>query len=215
MATRLIIGALLFATLSIARESRAAEVVEGAPLEVQSVVLRLISEAEVPAQEAGVLTAVAVHEGQRVKKGELLAQIDDQVAQMAAKSAKLAFDVAKSKATNDVDLRYARKAAEVAEAELARSNESIAKVAKSVSQSQVDVERLSVDKSKLAAEQAEHEMQVATFEMNSKENEWAATKLAITRRKIVAPFDGVVVQIFVRLGEWVEPGQKMLRIVGV
>src|SRR5262249_21807554 len=44
---------------------------------------------------------------------------------------------------------------------------------------------------------------------------WAAAKLAVTRRKIVAPFDGVVVQIFVRLGEWVEPGQKMLRIVGV
>src|SRR5262249_12659479 len=50
---------------------------------------------------------------------------------------------------------------------------------------------------------------------NSKENEWAAAKLAVTRRKIVAPFDGVVVQIFVRLGEWVEPGQKMLRIVNV
>src|SRR5262245_32514172 len=89
--------------LAIAFEVRAAD-----PVEVQSVVLRLIAEAEVPAQEAGVLTSVAVHEGQRVKKGELLAQIDDQVAQMAEKSAKLAYDVARAKATNDVDLRYAR-----------------------------------------------------------------------------------------------------------
>ena len=186
-----------------------------APIEVQSVMLRLISEAAVPAQEAGVITSVAVREGQHVKQGELLAQIDDQVAVMAAKSAKLAYDAAHDKATNDVEIRYAKKAADVAEAELARSNESIEHFAKSVSQSQLDVEKLTLDKSRLEAEQAEHEHQIATMEMNSKENEWAATKVQIARRKIVAPFDGVIVQVYVRLGEWVEPGQKALRIVGV
>jgi multidrug efflux pump subunit AcrA (membrane-fusion protein) len=36
-----------------------------------------------------------------------------------------------------------------------------------------------------------------------------------SRRQIVAPFDGVIVQVFVRLGEWVEPGQKALRIVNI
>ena len=35
-------------------------------IDVQSVVLRLLEEAEVPAQEAGVITGVAVREGQRV-----------------------------------------------------------------------------------------------------------------------------------------------------
>jgi macrolide-specific efflux system membrane fusion protein len=175
----------------------------------------LISEAAVPAQEAGVITAVAVREGQHVKQGEVLAQIDDQVAQMAERSAKLAYDGAHEKASNDVDIRYANKAAEVAEAELRRSNESIEHFAKSVSQSQLDVEKLTLDKSKLEAEQATHEQQIAKFEMSSKENEWAAAKLQVARRKIVAPFDGVVVQIYVRLGEWVEPGQKALRIVSV
>jgi RND family efflux transporter MFP subunit len=186
-----------------------------ATIEVQSVMLRLISEAAVPAQEAGVITSVAVREGQHVKQGELLAQVDDQVAVMAAKSAKLAFDAAHDKAANDVEIRYAKKAADVAEAELARSNESIEHFAKSVSQSQLDVEKLTLDKSRLEAEQAEHEHQIATMEMNSKENEWAAAKVQVGRRKIVAPFDGVVVQVYVRLGEWVEPGQKALRIVGV
>ena len=38
-----------------------------------------VGEAEVPAQEAGVVTAVAVREGQRVKEGDLLTQVDDQV----------------------------------------------------------------------------------------------------------------------------------------
>ncbi len=35
------------------------------------------------------------------------------------------------------------------------------------------------------------------------------------RRQIVAPFAGTIVQVFVRLGEWVEPGQKALRIVNI
>jgi macrolide-specific efflux system membrane fusion protein len=143
----------------------------------------------------------------------VLATIDDQVAQMAEVAAQLKFDVAHEKATNDVQVRFARKAAEVAEAELHRSTESVARFAKSVSQSQLDVERLNVEKTKLEAEQADHNQQVATLEMKSAQNELDAAKVQRARRQIVAPFDGTVVQVFVRLGEWVEPGQKALRIV--
>lgn len=185
------------------------------PLEVESVVLRLINEADVPAQEAGVLTSVLAHEGAAVQKDAVLATIDDQVAQMAELAAQLKFDVAHEKATNDVQVRYARKAAEVAEAELHRSTESVARFAKSVSQSQLDVERLNVEKTKLEAEQADHNQQVATLEMKSAQNELDAARVQRARRQIVAPFDGLVAQVFVRLGEWVEPGQKALRIVDI
>ena len=102
-----------------------------------------------------------------MKKGEVLAQIDDQVARMAELAAKLKYDVAHEKATNDVQVRYARKAAEVAEAELERSTESIARFAKSVSESQLDVERLTVEKTRLEAEQAEHNQQIAMLEMKT------------------------------------------------
>jgi macrolide-specific efflux system membrane fusion protein len=183
------------------------------PLEVESVVLRLMAEAEVPAQEAGVITEVAVREGDTVKRGTLLAQIDDQVARMAERAAKLKYDVAHEKATNDVQVRFARKSADVAEAELQRSTESVARFAKSVSQSQIDVERLNVEKTRLEAEQADHNQQIATLEMKSAQNELDAAKVERERRRVVAPFEGTVVQVFVRLGEWVEPGQKALRIV--
>jgi multidrug efflux pump subunit AcrA (membrane-fusion protein) len=184
-------------------------------LEVESVVLRLLEEADVPAQEAGVLTEVAVREGDAVKKGAVLAQIDEQVARMAELAAKLKYDVAHEKATNDVQVRFARKAAEVAEAELERSTGSVARFAKSVSESQLDVERLNVEKTRLEAEQADHNQQIATLEMKTAQNELDAAKVQRSRRQIVAPFDGVIVQVFVRLGEWVEPGQKALRIVNI
>src|SRR4051812_47925568 len=184
-------------------------------LEIQSVVLRLLSEAEVPAQEAGVITGVAVVEGQRVKQGELLAQIDDQVARLAAEATKAKYDISRAKATNDVRLRYAQKATDVSEAELRRSTESIENFAKSVSQSQLDVEQLTVQKNRLEAEQARHEQEVAVLEMKREEAELNAAKAQITRRRIAAPFDGVIVQIYARKGEWAEPGQKALRIVNV
>src|SRR5436190_1687903 len=84
-------------------------------IEVQSVALRLLEEAEVSAREAGVITSVAVREGQRVKRGELLAQIDDQVAKLVADATKAKYDIARAKATNDVRLRFAKKSTEVAE----------------------------------------------------------------------------------------------------
>jgi RND family efflux transporter MFP subunit len=183
--------------------------------EVESVVLRLLEEAEVPAQEPGVVTDVAAREGQRVKQGELLAQIDDQVARLAAEAAKAQYEIARAKALNDVRIRYAKKALEVSEAELRRSTESIERFAKSVSQSQLDVEELTVQRNRLEAEQAAHEQQLATLEMGAKENELAAARAQVMRRRIVAPFSGVVVQVYVRKGEWVEPGQQALRIINV
>ncbi len=186
-----------------------------APVEVESVVLRLLEEAEVPAQEGGIVTAVAVREGQRVKQGELLSQIDDQVARLAADAAKAQYDIARAKATNDVRIRFAKKALEVSEAELRRSMESIERFAKSVSQSQIDVEELTVQRNRREAEQAEHEQQIATLEMNAKSNELTAARAEVTRRRIVAPFDGVIVQVYVRKGEWVKPGTQALRIVNV
>src|SRR4051794_3509257 len=184
-------------------------------VEVQSVAIRLLEEAEVPAQEAGVITNVAVREGQRVKQGELLTQIDDQVPRLMAEAIKAKYDIARAKATNDVRQRYAQKATDVSEAELRRSTESIEHFAKSVSQSQLDVEQLTVQKNRLEAEQARHEQEVAVLEMKREEAELNAAKAQITRRRIAAPFDGVIVQIYARKGEWAEPGQKALRIVNV
>jgi macrolide-specific efflux system membrane fusion protein len=187
----------------------------GRNITVESVVLRLLEEAEVPAQEAGVVTGVAVRDGQRVKKGELLAQIDDQVSRLAADAAKAQYDIAQAKATNDVRIRFAKKSQEVSEAELRRSTESIERFPKSVSQSQLDVEQLTVQKNRLEAEQAEEEQKIAVLELKANENELTASRAAVIRRRILAPFDGVIVQVYARLGEWVEPGQKALRIVSI
>ncbi|HEX3599111.1 MAG TPA: efflux RND transporter periplasmic adaptor subunit [Lacipirellulaceae bacterium] len=205
----------VFGTNGLAAEGaeHRANPTSGGEVEVESVVLRLFEEAEVPAQESGVVMNVGVQEGQRVKEGDLLAQVDDQVPRLAADAAKAKYDITHEKATNDVKIRYAQKALEVSEAELKRSTESIEKFAKSVSQSQLDVDQLTVQKNRLETEEAAHEQAIAVLEMRGQENELNAAKAQIARRRIVAPFDGVIVQVYLRKGEWAEPGQKALRIV--
>src|ERR1700704_1241031 len=105
---RLACFAVIVAT-SIASDALAADNSPKSAIEVQSVALRLLEEAEVPAQEAGVITSVAVREGQRVKQGELLTQIDDQVPKLIADATKAKYDIARAKAMNDVRLRFAHK----------------------------------------------------------------------------------------------------------
>ena len=105
-------------------------------------------------------------------------------------------------------MRFAKKSTEVSEAELRRSTESIERFPKSVSQSQLDVEKLTVQKNQLEGEQATQEQQIAVLEMKQQESELNAARAQITRRRIVAPFDGVIVQIYVRKGEWAEPGRR-------
>jgi len=183
------------------------------PIEVQSVLIRLIDQVEVPAREAGVLAEIDIQEGQHVEKGETLARLEDDDARLAVEKAQLELEAAQMKAGNDVSIRFADKALAVARAELSRSKESIALFPKSISQSQIDVEQLTVDKTGLELEQARHQLDLEKQEARVKKNELAIAEYAASRRQIVAPFDGMVVQRKVQRGEWVEPGETVARLL--
>ena len=93
------------------------------PLSDQRVLLphclvSLIYEAQVPAEDAGVLTEIVVREGAQVSTHDLLAKIDDTHARMQLDVAENKLAVAKEQAENDIHVRYAQAAADVAKAEL-------------------------------------------------------------------------------------------------
>lgn len=187
----------------------------GQTIEVDSVLLSIIEQAEVPAQEAGVLKSVAVREGELVKQGEQLAQIEDTDANLKKTRAQIELDNARRNAENDIQIRVASKAAEVAAAELRRALDARETYTKSVSVSEIDRLRLAADHAKLQVEQAEFELQTAQLALQVNENELRQAERQVERRRILAPIDGRVVQIYRRPGEWVEPGQAVLRVLRV
>jgi len=185
------------------------------PLTVNSVVLRPLVEAEVPARQIGVLATIAVEEGAVVTAGQTLAALDDRAAKLAVAKADLEREQVHARANNQLRIQYADKALEVARAEMRRSAESNEQFARSISQSQLDVERLTVEKLELERQQAEHDIALEKFELRLKENALEAAELDLELHAVRAPFAGVVALIRGRPGEWVQPGTPVLRLVAV
>ncbi len=185
------------------------------PLRVESVVLRPMQVAEVPAQQTGLLQQIEVAEGEQVRAGQRLASLDARQAKLAVARAKIEHAQAEAKAKNEIQILYAEKALEVAEAELERSSESIEQFAKSISQSQLDVEQLTVEKLTLERQQAQHELVLERFGVQLKQTELDAARLQLQQHELTAPFAGTVVLVRGRLGEWLEVGASVLRLVAV
>jgi multidrug efflux pump subunit AcrA (membrane-fusion protein) len=182
---------------------------------LDSVVLRPIVEAETPARQVGVLDRIVVAEGATVAAGDVLAALDDRTAKLAVQKAELERDQAQAKVENDLRIQYADKALDVARAEMQRSIESNGQFANSISQSQLDVERLTVEKLELERKQAQRDMESDRFDLQLKETALAAAQLELELHSVRAPFAGVVALVRGRVGEWVQPGAPVLRLVAV
>jgi macrolide-specific efflux system membrane fusion protein len=186
-----------------------------ATVKIEGAVLRPLQSAEVPAQRTGLLKKIAVEEGNKVEADQVLATLDPLEAYLTVQKAKVELEQAEKKASNEVSIEYADKAIEVAEAELRRSQESIEKFAKSISQSQLDVERLTIEKLKLEKEQAEHDLALENLGVKLKQTELEAAQAILEKHRVRAPFAGTVVLVRGRVGEWVEVGAPVLRLVAV
>ncbi len=201
--------ALALAAAGSAATAQAADV----RIEIGSVLVKLVEQVEVSAEEAGVLAEVAVREGAMVSEGDLLARIVDDDARVGFQRAEIELDIARRRASIDVNVRYAAKSAAVAKAELQRSIDSRKRFSRSISDTEMDRLQLVVDRAELEVEQAKHEFEIAACTQRVKENALQAAEQQLRRRKIVAPIDGMVVDVRRRRGEWVEPGQTVVRIL--
>lgn len=201
------VGAILLAIIGIAADS------PPRPIEIDSAVLAVIEQVEVPAQEPGVLTRLQVREGALVKVGEVLAQIEETEAQLAEAKARGELEIAKQEAANELKIRIAQKGYEVAGAELRRAKESVSGYPKSVSATEMDRLQLTAAKMAVEVDQARHDRELARLKVHLREIELQQAQRKVQRRQILAPRDGVIVQIHRHPGEWVEPGEKVLRLL--
>ncbi len=202
----MLIATLLFSSYLMA-ETPVSEV------RIPAVVVTLIEQVDVPAQEPGVLLKRVVTEGQVVEEGQLLAQMDDRDVKLVRSRAEADLEQARRLAENDLKVRFAQKSSEVAKSELKRALDSIEKFPKSVSQTEIDRLQLLADKAALEIEQAQEELAAARIQQSLKQHDVDRTKLQEERRRIVAPITGVVVQWKKHQGEWLEPGTPVVRVI--
>ncbi len=173
----------------------------------------LAEEVTVPAQDAGLLLRLEVAEGDLATREQLLGQLDDRAAQAAHRVAEAAHFQAKLQADNDIDVRYANAVAAVADADLLAATESNRHAPHSVTAGSLRRLELEQQRALLGVEQAEVRQQMSAYTVTAKEAEAEAAQLAVHRRRIESPLEGLVVEIFKRPGEWVQMGEAVLRMV--
>jgi len=180
---------------------------------VESVVINLVADVEVPANEAGPLVELSVSELSRVEAGAVLARIDDRDAALELARARIAVEHAEHLAANDVKIRQGRQALKLAELELKRAEDANREVSGVVSATQIEKLKIGIENAQLEIEQATRDQAAAQRAVEAAKNDLQLAQRAVERRRIVAPIAGVVVDMRKRAGEWLKPGDTVLRIV--
>jgi macrolide-specific efflux system membrane fusion protein len=174
--------------------------------------VKVADQVKLPAKEPGVLVHLAVKEGSQIRAGQEIGKIDDSEPQMQKKAANYQLRAAAERYNDDVDIRYAEAAAAVAKADYEMILEANRRAEQAIAQTEVRRAKLDWDKALLMAEKSRHERELAKYEAWTKKAEVEAADLAIQRRLISAPFDGVVEELSRKQDEWVNPGDTILKL---
>ena len=161
--------------------------------------VKLLESVVLASDRPGLIAFVEPKEGDIVRKDQEIVFLKDELAVAI-------FKIAKQKAENDVNKRFAEKSAAVAKAEWERMLESNRKVPGAIPSTEVERAKLNYEKGLLQGEQAEFEQAVAVLEM-----EKAAAELKTY--KIEAPFDGEVRKVLKHKGEAVTQGTPILELI--
>jgi len=173
----------------------------------------LIHDTELSAKESGTITAIHVREGDEVRAGTMLACIDDRQAQYDKLSAELKRDAALAKSQDDIEVRFAEAAFGVADAELNQSLAINRHTSNAVSGAEIRRLRLTRQKAQLQIDRSRLELKIAGMTADVETTAVAAAEERIRRRQVMAPFDGIVLEVKRDPAEWVKTGDPLLRLI--
>ncbi len=218
-------AALLASALSFGQVPEANKVLPATQaVKLDNCIVSPLQDVDVPASEAGVLTDIFVKEGQNVMGPEEtadgsitpstpLAQIEDRDAILRKAVAEAEYEGKVKEAENDVNIRYAQKSAEVAQAELDDSLAINRRSPNTIPPTEIRRQQLTAERGLLQKEVAEHEQSLAAIAAKSAKAQVDAVENEIDRRSVDAMLSGRVEKIYRNKGEWVNPGDPVMRIV--
>lgn len=172
-----------------------------------------VREAKLSASQHGAIVELPAKEGQAVKQGDILGQLDDRVAKAAIAVAEAELRVAEKQAESDAPVQAAIATQEVAEKELQKSIDINVTKPNTINATELERLRLTVKKAEYQILVAEQEFQAAKLNAVVKEAQLRSAELDAEMRRIRAPYDGEVIQVIRNIGEWVQAGDPVLHLV--
>jgi HlyD family secretion protein len=193
--------------------------------------VRVVTRVQITAQAAGRVTQVAVGEGQRVRSGDLLAQIDDREARAAAAEARAAVGQARGRLEQlrEVSAVVTDEEVREAEANFARAQSEFLRVqaladAGAVAARDVEEARRALEVARASRSAARAQRQaaaphgadarVAESALRESEARLAAAQVRLAQTRVVASQDGVILERLVDPGDIVRTGDTLLELAG-
>lgn len=180
---------------------------------IQNCQVSLLDDVDVPAKESGVLTELPVREGSLATEGDIIAKIDQRIALLQEKAAQNRLEVAEKEATNQISVEYARATAEVAWAEILAAEAANSRVPGTVTTSELRRLKLQHYEATQSIKNAQKKLEIAALEANVARAELDAAKEGVDRRLVRSPISGEVTLRYKNKGEWVQPGEPVLRMI--
>lgn len=177
--------------------------------------LSLTSNIVVASPHPGSIASLSVKEGDFVREGDRLGQLDAEIAEAELVAAEAAYEAARLQSVNDVDRQFAVRSLEVRARELEQSELANRRYSGSVSNTELEKLRLVVEQSRLAIEQATHEQQVAEATADEKAAAMRIAQARLNKHRLIAPSSGIVAEVTAEAGEWVEPGKPVMRLISL
>jgi len=201
--------------LSPSASPQLADTSEPSTFRLKGAIVKTPPAIKVPGLQAGLLTEVAIKEGGRVTQGQFLARIDPTETQLSLEQSKLDHQLAVMNANNSTDRDYFQKLLVVATAEVNRSIAANNRVNNSVPLAKLEKQRLEQERAALQLQQANRQLEIAKFRTGLTQSEIKTAEVKLAKTKIVAPVNGLIVNVIKQPGEWLQQSETVCEIVSV
>ena len=183
----------------------------GLEIRAENCMVKFINMVNIPAEVEGKLTELKFEEGATIEKDQIIAIIDDTMAKLALDLKKAEEKEALLNATNEVNLKDAENSEELASAEAEAFKELRREGA--IPYWELEKKRLEATRARLRIDLAKQQIQIAKVQFKAKQSEVAMAEYEIKKRQIIAPFGGYIEARIAQLGEWVQPGSPIAKLV--
>jgi multidrug resistance efflux pump len=160
--------------------------------------LMLVDDVQLASARAGILEDVA-QEGSLVSSGVSIARLRDSVLRSS-------LAIAERQASSDIEIRFAKKAAHLAQLNYDRAAQANRTLAGTVAELELGELALAAEKAALQLEQAEHQHALAALRRDE-------MRETLATLQIPAPFDAFVRSVYKKPGEFVQEGEVIAEIV--